>query len=120
MPLTDLKDSAEKEQNTAPQNIKYAAPYLQQFDDDTIDLYELWNTLWNKKGLVIVLTLIAARVSAGRNFISSRIRDIEYMYGGSPQARNDGKTKRSKYEQTSELVHNPQVGNYGLDMKKKL
>ena len=39
---------------------------------------------------------------------------------GSPQAKNDGKTKRSKYDHTSELLRNPQVGNYGLDMIKKL
>jgi len=60
MPITDSKDSAEKEQNPAPQNIQYGVPYPQQFEDDTIDLYELWITLWNKKGLVIAVTVIAA------------------------------------------------------------
>ena len=60
MPVTDSKDSAEKEQNTAPQNIQYGVPYPQQFEDDTIDLYELWITLWNKKGLVIAVTVIVA------------------------------------------------------------
>ncbi|HIB94434.1 MAG TPA: hypothetical protein EYO60_09110, partial [Candidatus Lambdaproteobacteria bacterium] len=44
----------------APQNVQYAAPYPQQFEDDTIDLYELWITLWNKKWLVIAVTAIAA------------------------------------------------------------
>ena len=34
--------------------------YHQQIEDDTIDLYELWITLWNKKGLVIAVTVIAA------------------------------------------------------------
>jgi len=60
MPITDSKDSAEKEQNPAPQNIQYGVPYPQQFEDDTIDFYELWNTLWNKKWLVIAVTVIAA------------------------------------------------------------
>ena len=60
MPITDSKDSAEKEQNPAPQNIQHGVPYPQQFEDDTIDLYELWNTLWNKKWLVIAVTVIAA------------------------------------------------------------
>lgn len=60
MPITDSKDSAEKEQKPAPQNIQYGVPYPQQFEDDTIDLYELWITLWNKKGLVIAVTVIAA------------------------------------------------------------
>ena len=36
------------------------------------------------------------------------------------RGKNDGKTKRSKYDHTSELLRNPQVGNYGLDMIKKL
>ena len=60
MPITDSKESAEKEQNPAPQNIQYGVPYPQQFEDDTIDLYELWITLWNKKWLVIAVTVIAA------------------------------------------------------------
>ena len=52
MPITDSKDSAEKEQNPAP--------YPQQFEDDTIDLYELWITLWNKKWVVIAMNAITA------------------------------------------------------------
>ena len=120
MPITDSKPTYDNPQTHDPQNVQYAAPYPQQFEDDTIDQYELWNTLWNKKGLVIALTVIAALVSAGRNSISSRIRDIEYTYGGSPQAKNDGKTKRSKHDHASEPLRNPQGGNYGLDMIKKL
>ena len=60
MPVTDSKDSAEKGHNPSTQNVQYAAPYPQQFEDDTIDLYELWITLWNKKLLVIGVTVIAA------------------------------------------------------------
>ena len=60
MPITDSKDSAEKEHNPAPQNIQYGIPYPQQIAEDTIDLYELWITLWNKKWLVIAVTAIAA------------------------------------------------------------
>ena len=60
MPITDSKDSAEKEQNPAPQNIQYGVPYPQQIEDDTIDLYELWITLWNKKWLVIAVSFFAA------------------------------------------------------------
>ena len=60
MPITDSKDSVEKEQNPAPQNIQYGVPYPQHIEDDTIDLYELWITLWNKKLLVIAVTVIAA------------------------------------------------------------
>ena len=59
MPITDSKDSAEKEQNPAPQNIQYGVPYPQQIEDDTIDLYELWITLWNKRWLVIGVTVVA-------------------------------------------------------------
>ena len=69
---------------------------------------------------MIALSVIAALVSAGCNPISSRIRDIQYTYGGSPYARNVDKTKRSKHDHESEPLRNPQVGNYGLDMIKKL
>ena len=56
MPATDSKPTSDNPQTQAPQNFQYAAPYPQQFEDDTIDLYELWITLWNKKLLVIVVT----------------------------------------------------------------
>ena len=60
MPVTDSKPTSDNPQTQAPQNVQYAAPYQQQFEDDTIDLYELWITLWNKKWLVIGVTVIAA------------------------------------------------------------
>ena len=63
MPITDSKPTSDNPQTQAPQNVQYAAPYPQQFEDDTIDLYELWITLWNKKWLVIAVTVIAALVS---------------------------------------------------------
>ena len=60
MPVTDSKPTSDNPQTQAPQYVQYAVPYTQQIDDDTIDLYELWNTLWNKKGLIIAVTVIAA------------------------------------------------------------
>ena len=60
MPVTDSKPTSDNPQTQAPQNVQYAAPYLQQFEDDTIDLYELWITLWNKKWLVFAVTVIVA------------------------------------------------------------
>ena len=60
MPITDSKPTSDNPQTQAPQNIQYGVPYPQQFEDDTIDLYELWITLWNKKWLVIAVTVIAA------------------------------------------------------------
>ena len=60
MPITDSKPTSDNPQTKDLQNIQYAAPYPQQFEDDTIDLYELWITLWNKKWLVIAVTVIAA------------------------------------------------------------
>ena len=53
MPVTDSKPTSDNPQTQAPQNVQYAVPYPQQFEDDTIDLYELWITLWNKKWLII-------------------------------------------------------------------
>ncbi len=60
MPITDSKPTSDNPQTQAPQNVQYAVPYPQQFEDDTMDLFELWNTLWNKKWLVIAVTVIAA------------------------------------------------------------
>ena len=60
MPVTDSKPTSDNPQTQAPQNIQYGVPYPQQFEDDTIDLYELWITLWNKKWIVIAVTAIAA------------------------------------------------------------
>ena len=60
MPITDSKPTSDNPQTQAPQNVQYAAPYPQQFEDDTINLYELWIILWNRKWLVIVVTVIAA------------------------------------------------------------
>ncbi len=59
MPNTDLKPTSEKEQTQAPQIPPHTPPYTQQIEDDKIDLYELWNTLWDKKWLVIAVTTIS-------------------------------------------------------------
>ncbi len=60
MPKTDSNTAAEKEQPQALQTMTYVPQYAQPFEDDTIDLYELWITLWSKKWLVIGVTVIAA------------------------------------------------------------
>ena len=59
MQVTDSKPTSDNPQTQASQNVQYAATYPQQFEDDTIDLYELWITLWNKKWLVIAVTAIS-------------------------------------------------------------
>ncbi len=60
MPITDSKPTSDNPQTQAPQNVQHVAPYPQLIEDDTINLYEMWITLWNKKGLVIAVTVIAA------------------------------------------------------------
>ena len=60
MPITDSNTNAEKEQPQALQTVTDVPQYAQPFEDDTIDLYELWITLWNRKWLVIAVTVIAA------------------------------------------------------------
>ena len=40
MPKTESKSAAENEQTQAPQYAQHPPPYPQQFEDDTIDLYE--------------------------------------------------------------------------------
>ena len=60
MPKTESNTAAEKEQPQALQTMTYVPQYAQPFEDDTIDLYEMWITLWSKKWLVIGVTVIAA------------------------------------------------------------
>ena len=60
MPKTESNTTAEKEQPQALQTMTYVPQYAQPFEDETIDLYELWITLWSKKWLVIGVTVIAA------------------------------------------------------------
>ena len=79
MPITDSKPTSDNPQTQAPQNVQYAAPYLQQFEDDTIDLYELWITLWNKKGLVIAVTVIAALGSVVYALLAPQIYKAEAL-----------------------------------------
>ncbi len=59
MPKTESNSSAETDQPQTPQHAQYAPPYSQPIEDDTIDLYELWITLWNKRWLVIGVTAVA-------------------------------------------------------------
>ena len=60
MPKTESNSAAETDQPQSPQYVQYAPPYAQPFEDDTIDLYELWITLWSKRWLVIGVTVVAA------------------------------------------------------------
>jgi len=60
MPQADPKSSSGQEQQQTAQTVPYPSPYPQQFEDDTIDFYELWITLWNRKWLVIAVTVVAA------------------------------------------------------------
>ena len=43
-----------------PPNAQYSQSYGQPFEDDTIDLYELLVTLWNKRWIVIIMTALSA------------------------------------------------------------
>ena len=46
MTQTESKPTFDNEQGQAPQTDQNTPPYFQQFEDDTIDVYELWITLW--------------------------------------------------------------------------
>ena len=56
MPEIESNSASVKVQPERTQNVQYA----QSFENDTIDLYELWITLWNKKWIVIGMTAVAA------------------------------------------------------------
>jgi len=64
MPQADPKSSSGQEQQQTAQTGSYPNPYPQQFEEeDTIDLYALWTTLWNRKWLVIAVTLVSTLCS---------------------------------------------------------
>ena len=60
MPKKESNTAAEKDLVQTPQYAQHTATYAQPFEDDTIDLYEMWITLWSKKWLVIGVTAVAA------------------------------------------------------------
>ena len=60
MPQADSKSSSGQEQQQTIQTVPYPSPYPQQFEDDTIDMYELCIILWKRKWLVIAVTVAAA------------------------------------------------------------
>jgi len=60
MPQADPKSSSGQKQQQTAQTVPYLSPYPQHFEDDSIDLYELWISLWKSKWLVIAVTLVAS------------------------------------------------------------
>ena len=60
MPQADPKNSSGQEQQKTAQTVPYPSSYPQQFEEDTINLYELWIILWKSKWLVIGVTVVAA------------------------------------------------------------
>jgi len=60
MPQADTKSLAGQEQKQTAKTFQNPYPYDQHFEDETINLYEVWITLWKRKWLVIVLTVVAA------------------------------------------------------------
>ncbi len=69
MPQADSKKSSTQElQQTAQMTT-----YPQHFEDDTIDFYELFISLWNRKWVVIALTVV---VALGSILYSLRLQNI--------------------------------------------
>ena len=60
MPQAGPKSSSGQEKQQNAQFSPNLSTYPQHFENDTIDLYELWITLWNRKWLVVALTVVAA------------------------------------------------------------
>tara|TARA_B100000945_G_scaffold307046_1_gene295085 strand:- start:525 stop:1661 length:1137 start_codon:yes stop_codon:yes gene_type:complete len=56
MPQSNTNNSSLKEQQQAVKVV----PYDQYYEDSTIDLYEIWIPIWNKKWLIIAITVLSA------------------------------------------------------------
>ncbi len=64
MPQADSKSfSRQEQQQTATETIPSFSSSYQQFEEDTIDLYELCLTLWKRKFLLITCTIVAVSLS---------------------------------------------------------
>ena len=79
MPQADPKSSSEQEQQQTAQTVSYPSPYPQHFEDDTIDLYELWITLWKRKWLVIAVTVVAALGSIVYALLQQNVYKVEAL-----------------------------------------
>ena len=77
MPQADSKSSSGQEQQQTAQTVPYPSPYPQHFEDDIIDLYDLWITLCNKKWLVIAVTVVTALGSVVYALVTPRIYKAE-------------------------------------------
>ena len=77
MTQTDSQSSSGQEQQQTAKIAPYPYPYPQQFEEDTIDLYELWITLWNGKWLVIAVTVV---VALGSIFFALQLLIMEECY----------------------------------------
>ena len=62
-----------------PPNAQHYQTYYESFEDEKIDLYELWMTLWNKKWLVIATTLVAVLGSVAFAFLQRPIYKAESL-----------------------------------------
>ena len=61
MPQADSKSSSKQEQQqTTTETIPYHSFSYQQSEEDTIDLYEIWITLWKNKWIIVAFTIVAA------------------------------------------------------------
>ena len=75
MAQTDSKSSfGQKQQQTAQMT-----PYPQQFEDETIDLYELWITLWKRKWLVIAVTVVVGIGAVFYSLVIPRVYKAEVL-----------------------------------------
>ena len=61
MPQADSNSSPSIQgQQQTTETVPNLSSYTEQFQDETIDFYELWITLWRRKWLVVATTVVAA------------------------------------------------------------
>ena len=74
MTQTESKPTSDKQQGQAPHTDQYTPPYLHQFEDDTIDVYELWIIIWNKKWWVIWWVIAVTALAALGSMVYPRFQ----------------------------------------------
>ena len=79
MPITNSKPNSDNSETLSSQKVQYVAPYGQHFEDDSIDLYDLWIILWKKKWFVIAVTAILTLGSVVYALLSPQIYNAEAL-----------------------------------------
>jgi len=120
---TESKPISDKEQGQGTKTDKFTPPYLQNFENDTIEMkfivYELWIIIWNKKWWVICwfFAMIALAVLGSMVSFKQPIYKTEALLQA-PRAE-DIQLLNARIQDVIERFEVDLYGKYGVQKKNK-